>query len=63
MDYFKEYAYRNHDQKSTEIYFNFINSYGDLEYDLSKINKEETKKIIDKILTIKKITNIEKVFK
>ena len=47
LDYFKEYAFRNPDQKSTKIYFNFMERYGNVEYDFSKIKNEE-KKIINR---------------
>ena len=64
LDYFKEFAFRNPDQKCTEIYFNFTENYGDLEYDFSKINNEDKTNIIYKFIkNTKKIENIEKVIK
>ena len=47
LDYLKEYAFRHKEKDSNEIYYDFIETYGDLEYDFSLINDNEKQKIID----------------
>ena len=44
LDYLKEYAFRHREKDTNEIYYDFIEKYGELEYDFSLINEENKKK-------------------
>ena len=48
LDYLKEYTFRHKKKDSIEIYYDFIEKYGDLEYDFSMIDESEKQKIIEK---------------